>query len=86
MDLPCRGFPEISQGQEVGWIWLRQMKALHKQWGGPSSPTRAGRHHEFQAILGAFIRVGDVTAIVATTAATCKTKGQCYHRWTAHRM
>ena len=35
--------------------------------------------------------IEDVTAVVATAVARCKSKGQCYwpkeyHRWTTHRM
>ena len=52
--------------------------------GGPSSP------HSAPWVPGdtwcwVLLCVGDVT-VVATAVAICKSKGQCYHRWTVHRM
>ena len=66
--------------------WSKHMKAIHKQW---MALRRAGLQHEFQEILGVgfcYVLGMWLFVVVAIAVAICKSKGQCYHRWIAHRM
>ena len=61
---------------------------------GDSSSTmraRTGTGVPSDTWCSVLLCIGDVTAVVATAVARCKSKGQCYwpreyHRWMAHRM
>ena len=93
---PCGSFPAISQGQMMDWTWSWKIKALNMWRVALLAPGGQGlQYDEFQVIPGIefFCILGmQLFVVVATAAARCKSKGQCYlpreycRRLTAYRM
>ena len=88
----CGGFPAVSQGQRVDLV--KADKGTAHAVGGPSSPMKARTITWVPGDTWCWVLpcVVDVTVVVATAVARCKSMGQCYspskyhRRWTAHRM
>ena len=62
VELPCGGFPAISQRQMVDWTWPWNIKALHMRWVALLTLWGQGLQHEFQVTPGiGFCCTEDVT-------------------------